>query len=99
MVEWSWDLLSDPERLLLERLAVFPAGATTESAAAVCGGDGIDPDDVVDLLAQLVDKSLLQQHAGAGGARFRMLETIREYGVERLSARGETAARRAAHVR
>ena len=99
VVEWSWDLLSDPERLLLERLAVFPAGATTESAAAVCGGDGIDPDDVVDLLAQLVDKSLLQQHAGAGGARFRMLETIREYGVERLSARGETAARRAAHVR
>jgi predicted ATPase len=99
VVEWSWELLGDPERLLLERLAVFPAGATPESAAAVCAGDGVEADDVLDLLAQLVDKSLLQQHAGAAGVRFRMLETIREYGLERLAARGEATDRRLAHAR
>jgi predicted ATPase len=98
VVEWSWELLSDPERLLLERLAVFPAGVTPESAAAVCAGDGVAADDVLDLLAQLVDKSLLQQYSGAAGVRFRLLETIREYGLERLAALGDSTARRLAHA-
>jgi predicted ATPase/DNA-binding SARP family transcriptional activator len=99
VVEWSWELLSDPERLLLERLAVFPAGATPESAAAVCAGDGVEADDVLDLLAQLVDKSLLQQQQGAAGVRFRLLETIREYGLEQLAASGTATERRLAHAR
>jgi predicted ATPase/DNA-binding SARP family transcriptional activator len=98
VVEWSWELLSDPERLLLERLAVFPAGATLESAAAVCAGGGVDADDVLDLLAQLVDKSLLQQHQGAAGVRYRLLETIREYGLEQLAASGTAAELRLAHA-
>ncbi|WP_322763226.1 AfsR/SARP family transcriptional regulator, partial [Frankia sp. Cr2] len=96
VVEWSWDLLSGPERLLVERLAVFPAGTTVGSAAAVCSGDGVHADDVGDLVASLIDKSLLQP--AAGGTRQRMLETIREYGLERLAERGELARLRERHA-
>ncbi len=77
-----------PERLLVERLAVFPAGVTVDSAVAVAGGRcACPPADVPELLAALVDKSLLQRVGD--GARLRMLETIREYGAERLGERGE----------
>ncbi|MGF7233505.1 MAG: AfsR/SARP family transcriptional regulator [Frankia sp.] len=96
VVEWSWDLLEKPERLLVERLAVFPSGTTTRSATAVCSGDGVPADDVADLLASLLDKSLLQP--AAGGTRQRLLETIREYGLERLAGRGELADWRARHA-
>ncbi|GGM01125.1 AfsR/SARP family transcriptional regulator [Nakamurella endophytica] len=95
VVEWSWDLLSPPERLLAERLSVFPAGATAESAAAVCGDDRLPAADVPELLLALVDKSLVQ---AADGRRYRMLETIREFGVERLVAAGEADAARRAHA-
>ncbi len=95
VVAWSWDLLSDAERLLVERLAVFPAGATPASAEAVCADDQVPAPDVLDLLASLVDKSLLQE----SGGRYRMLETIREYGQERLAERGELTAIREAHAR
>jgi predicted ATPase len=98
VVEWSWELLSEPERLLLERLAVFPAGATPESAATVCAGAGVEADGVLDLLAQLVDKSLLQQQQGASGVRYRLLETIREYGLEQLIASGTAGELRLAHA-
>ncbi len=90
VVAWSWDLLSDSERTLVERLSVFPAGATPESAAAVSGDA-----DVLDLLASLVDKSLLQPT----DHRYRMLETIREYGQERLAEHGELQAVRDVHAR
>jgi predicted ATPase/DNA-binding SARP family transcriptional activator len=89
VVAWSWDLLSDPERTLVERLAVFPAGATPQSAGAVCTDA-----DVLDLLTSLVDKSLLQP----SDHRYRMLETIREYGQERLAERGELEAVRDLHA-
>ncbi|MGH3167596.1 MAG: BTAD domain-containing putative transcriptional regulator [Trebonia sp.] len=90
VVEWSWDLLTTDERLLAERFSVFPAGATPAAVAAVCGFPG---DDVDDLLSSLVDKSLLQPVDG--GVRLRMLETIREYGAERLADHaGVTAVRR-----
>jgi predicted ATPase/DNA-binding SARP family transcriptional activator len=85
VVEWSWDLLAPAERALVERLAVFPAGATVASATAVCVDADVPADDVADLLASLVDKSLLQPVDGGG--RVRMLETIREYGMERLAER------------
>ncbi|MGI8664825.1 MAG: BTAD domain-containing putative transcriptional regulator [Jatrophihabitans sp.] len=96
VVEWSWELLEDAERSLAERLAVFPAGATNASAAAVCADEPAPADEVADLLACLVDKSLLQPVAGGG--RLRMLETIREYGLERLAERGELAALRVRHA-
>jgi predicted ATPase/DNA-binding SARP family transcriptional activator len=96
VVEWSWDLLTPAERLIAERLAVFPAGATVRSASAVCSDDEVPMADVADLLASLVDKSLLQ--LTASGERFRMLETLREYGVERLAERGELAGIRRRHA-
>ncbi|HEY3714205.1 MAG TPA: BTAD domain-containing putative transcriptional regulator [Jatrophihabitantaceae bacterium] len=95
VVAWSWELLSDAERRLVERLAVFPAGATAASAEAVCADADVPAEDMLDLLGSLVDKSLLQQSAG----RYRMLETIREYGQERLADRGELTAVRDAHAR
>lgn len=107
VVDWSWELLSPPERLLAERLAVFPAGATPRSAAAVCSDrdlDGapqlLDADDVRQLLDALVDKSLLsvRSEPREGGVRYRMLETIREFGIERLAERGEVAQARRRHA-
>ncbi len=98
VVEWSWDLLAADERLLAERLAVFPAGVTVEAASAVCADDRLPADVIPDLMLSLVDKSLLAVADGAI-ARYRMLETIREYGVERLAERGEADAARAAHAR
>ena len=102
VVEWSWDLLSPPERLLVERFAVFPAGATPQSAEAVCAdGDAVAAADVLDLLASLVDKSLLQESSQSvpTGVRYRMLETIREYGYDRMFERGELTRIRDAHAR
>jgi predicted ATPase/DNA-binding SARP family transcriptional activator len=100
VVDWSWELLSEPDRRLARRLAVFGgAGATAESAEAICAGDGIDPADVRDGLAALVDRSLLQVVPGSEPTRYRMLETIREYGLEQLDAAGEVEAVRGAHAR
>ena len=87
VVDWSWDLLTDEERRLAETLAVFPSTVTADSAAGVVG-PGADLDT-------LVDKSLLQV---VDDGRFRMLETIREYGLERLAAVGGVATARAAHA-
>ncbi|MEP6799081.1 MAG: BTAD domain-containing putative transcriptional regulator, partial [Lapillicoccus sp.] len=100
VVEWSWDLLNPAERLLVERLSVFPAGATTRSASAICSGGPLADDDVATLLDSLVDKSLLSVRAEspAGGVRYRMLETIREFGTERLARRGEVADARRRHA-
>ena len=98
VVEWSWGLLRDDERLLAERLAVFPAGATLDAAIEVCADGRLPVDDVGDLVLSLVDPSLLTVVNGST-ARYRMLETIREYGVERLAERGEVAAARLAHAR
>jgi predicted ATPase/DNA-binding SARP family transcriptional activator len=85
VIEWSWALLSESERELAMRLAVFPAGTTL---------DGIADDDV-DVLASLVDKSLVERT----GERYRMLETIRSYALERLAETGRATAMRAEHAR
>jgi non-specific serine/threonine protein kinase len=98
LLDWSHDLLSLPERLLFRRLAVFAGGWTLEAAEAVGAGDGVEPESVLDLLAQLVDKSLVLPEAGADGVgRYRLLETVREYARERLEA-GEAAAVRRRHA-
>ena len=99
VVEWSWDLLSPAEKALAERAAVFPAGLSPASALAVCVDDAtVAEPDVPDLLDALVEKSLLQL-TGDAGPRYRMLETIREYGTERLAERGELADVRERHAR
>ena len=98
VVDWSWDLLSAQERALLRRLAVFIGGATLEAAEAVCASGAVDQADVFDLLCALVDKSLLQVAAGEV-TQYRMLETIREYGLDRAEEADELAATRAAHAR
>jgi predicted ATPase/DNA-binding SARP family transcriptional activator len=102
VVEWSWDLLTEQERLLAERLAVFPAGADVAGATAICADDRLPAAEIDSLLLSLVEKSLLQSIDSAGPTRsfrFRMLETIREYGVERLAERDELEAARIAHGR
>ena len=98
VVEWSWDLLTDVERLLMERFSSFHGGAGEAAAVAVCADDRLPAADVPELLLALVDKSLLQPVPG-NQLRYRMLETIREYGREQLSGRGEQQAADTAHAR
>lgn len=85
-VDWSIELLSDPERELLERLAVFTDGFALSRAERVCAGDGIEEADVAPLLAQLVDRSLVIRRSRGGGDRYWLLETIRQHGWQQLSA-------------
>ena len=96
VVEWSWELLTPAERLLAERFSIFPAGAAPDAVAAVCSGGEIAAGETDELLSSLVDKSLLQPLAGR--RRLRMLETIREYGAERLAGRGEVGELRRRHA-
>jgi predicted ATPase/transcriptional regulator with XRE-family HTH domain len=88
-IDWSHDLLAEQEQTLLRRLSVFAGGCTLDLAEEVCSGDGIEPHDVLDLMGQLVDKSMIQVDACHGVARYRLLEPIRQYAVERLIAAGE----------
>ncbi len=99
-MDWSYDLLPAKERMLLRRLAVFAGGWTLEAAEAVCGGGGIDPTEVLDLLTRLVDKSLvmaLVTEDATGEARYWQLETVRQYAMERLREAGEETVLRRRH--
>ncbi len=97
-IDWSFQLLTGPEQVLLARLAVFAGGATLQAAEAVCGGDGIDPDAVFELLASLVARSLVLAEERGPQTRYRLLETIRQYGEERLGQAGETDRWQARHA-
>ena len=92
LVDWSYGLLQETERMLFRRLSIFAGGWTLEAAETICGGDGLPSYDVLDLLMQLVDKSLVIADEQAGQERYRTLETIREYARERLAEAGETRA-------
>jgi predicted ATPase/tRNA A-37 threonylcarbamoyl transferase component Bud32 len=97
--DWSHDLLNAPEQQLFRRLSVFVGGCTLEAAEAVCHTKTDIPVDLLEATTSLVDQSLLQQLEPAGGElRFRMLDTIREYGLERLATSGEDAETRRAHA-
>ncbi|MCU7727955.1 winged helix-turn-helix domain-containing protein [Actinoplanes sp. KI2] len=86
VIAWSWDLLTEPERTVAERVSVLPGGVTEASATAICADTRVPAAEVPELLAALVDKSLL--HLAADAGRYRMLETLREYGIERLAEQG-----------
>ena len=99
LIDWSYDLLSEPERILLRRLAVFVAGRTLEMAEEVCSGDGLDRRDIFDLLCALVDKSLAMIEPGPDGEpRYTMLESVWDYADEKLIQHGETARYRSRHL-
>ena len=101
-VGWSYDLLADAEKSLLERCSVFAGGFDLESACAVSGfSNSQAPDDyaLLDLLDALVRKSLLVADRSSGRTRFSMLETIRQFAEEQLVAHGAAAEARAAHAR
>jgi predicted ATPase/DNA-binding SARP family transcriptional activator len=92
-IAWSYDLLTDAERTVFNRLSVFHGGCTLESAERVCAGDGIESGDVLDLLTSLVDKSMVVADTSPEGAtRYRLLETLRQYGNERLIKSGQENA-------
>jgi predicted ATPase/class 3 adenylate cyclase len=97
-IDWSYQLLAEPEQRLLARLAVFAGGCTLEAAETVCGGDGIDPDTVFELLANLVARSLVVTEEHGPQTRYRLLETIRQYSEERLTETGETDRWQARHA-
>ena len=113
VVDWSWDLLDEPERAVWRRFSVFAGGATLEAAEQVCAGSGVRADQVLDLLSALTDKSLLTvrhvaPRGGLGGSsppastegpRYRMLEIIRAYGQERLAEAEEREEAREEHAR
>ena len=96
-IDWSYDLLDLPERVLLRRLAVFAGGWTVDAAEAVAAGGDVEDSAVVDLLTHLVDKSLVEFDRKAG--RYRLLETVRQYTLELLVASGEGDETRTKHLR
>ena len=108
LIDWSYDILSEDERLLLCRLSVFSGGWSIEAAEEVCARDGIDSYDVLELLTQLVNKSLvvvtekpetdLKPLSSQGDLRYRLLETIKQYGRERLVEAGEGEKIRDRHL-
>jgi len=97
VVDWSWELLTDAERMVLRRLAVFAGGASLDAAEQVCGGDPVEREAVLELLTALTEKSLLLTE-GDNAPRYRMLDTIKEYARDRLAEAGESDLARHAHL-
>ena len=97
-VAWSHQLLSEPQQILFERLSVFAGDFDLEAAEAICGGGGIEAPDVIDLLADLVDKSMLVAVRDGSRTRYRLLETLRSFGEERLADHGDSARLRDRHL-
>ncbi len=101
MIDWSYNLLSEQEKILFRRLAVFVGGWTLEAAESVCGGEGsggLESNQILDLLSQLVNKSLVLVETRRAESRYHFLETIRQYALEQLSEAEEASAMRAKHL-
>ncbi|HEX9354121.1 MAG TPA: BTAD domain-containing putative transcriptional regulator [Streptosporangiaceae bacterium] len=97
VVDWSWELLTDAERMVLRRLAVFSGGASLDAAEQVCAGDSVERGEVLELLTALTEKSLLRT-GGDSAPRYRMLDTINEYAGHRLAEAGESDLARHEHL-
>jgi predicted ATPase/DNA-binding SARP family transcriptional activator len=97
-MEWSFALLGAREQVLLRRLAVFAGSFALDAAEAVCAGGPLAVDDILDGVSALVDKSLVVMEPGDGVARYRLLETVRQYGLQRLAEAGEREAFEAGHA-
>lgn len=96
-MDWSYELLSEPERILLRRLSVFAGGFSLEAVETICSGDSVEVRQALDLLTYLVDKSLVMVDHQGEGARYRLLETVRQYGRDRLLASRQAEEVRARH--
>ncbi|HKE36971.1 MAG TPA: tetratricopeptide repeat protein, partial [Candidatus Baltobacteraceae bacterium] len=102
LLDWSYDLLTAQEQLLFARLGIFAGGFGLDAATNVCGGDGLDEIDILDILASLTDKSLVVADTSAEHERYRLLESTAAYALEKLSALGqcdEMARRHAGYFR
>ena len=97
-MDWSYDLLSEPERALLRRLSVFAGGWTLDAAEAICAGGGSRASDILDLLSSLVDKSLVLVETRPPDTRYHLLETIRQYSRDRLQESDEAVAVQRRHL-
>jgi len=97
VIDWSYDLLSAPERAVFQRLSIFAGGWTLEAAEAICGGEGVERAQVFDLLLSLVDRSLVVADERSAQMRYGLLETVRQYGWERLQETGDAEAVRRRH--
>ena len=97
VVDWSWELLTDAERMVLRRVSVFSGGASLEAAERVCTGDAVEGEQVFELLTALTEKSLLIAE-GDRAPRYRMLDTINEYARQLLAEAGESDLARRAHL-
>jgi len=98
-LDWSYELLTEPERVVLRRLAVFAGGFTLQAAGAVAADDEMAASEVVDCVASLVTKSLVTADAGGARVRYRLLETTRAYALEKLVQAGEFDAVARRHAR
>lgn len=98
-LDWSYDLLGEPERVVLRRLGIFAGGFTLEAAEAVASNGAIDEFAVIDRLSQLVERSLVVANTSDADARYHLLETTRAYALERLAEAGEADAIRYRHAR
>lgn len=96
-LEWSHDLLTQPEQILLRRLSIFAGSFTLEAAEAVCSAPPLDPAELFDLLATLVDKSLVMPEKTPSGTRYRQLEPVRQFGSEMVDRAKEAGRLSAAH--
>lgn len=99
VIDWSWELLSAPERIVLRRLAVHSDGCDLDAAEAVCAGDGVAGDEVLDLVIRLVDRSLVVVVDGPTGPRYRLMESVAAYATERLYEMEDLTAVRDRHLR
>jgi predicted ATPase/class 3 adenylate cyclase/Flp pilus assembly protein TadD len=98
LIDWSYDLLDEREKALFQRLSLFAGGWTANAAEQVCSGDAIDEWDVFDLLTSLADKSLVFTEDRDGATRYRFLETVRQFALEKATAVGADERWRDRHL-